>query len=119
MMDILTFDSNAKLLPSISDKEKAIYHERYEAFYEDFINTESAATVPYSQVIKWSNNLEILKAGLVVCLIKIEVENLGAKLNGIRLSIEDRKAIVSMEIPITLSIPVIIEALTNVASKII
>jgi hypothetical protein len=51
--------------------------------------------------------------------MKFELEDVGAKLNGIRLSIEDRKAIVSMEIPITLSISVIIEALTNVASKII
>jgi hypothetical protein len=118
-MEILTFDANAKLLPIVSENEKAIYPERCEEIYEDFINTESAAPVSYSYALKLSNHLNLFKAMFMASQMKFELEDVGAKLNGIRLSIEDRKAIVSMEIPITLSISVIIEALTNVASKII
>lgn len=118
-MDILTFDANAKLFPIVSENEKAIYPERYEAFYEDFINTESAATVSYSYALKLSNHLNLFKAMFMASQMKFELEDVGAKLNGIQLSIEDRKAIVNMEIPINISISVIIEALTNVASKII
>jgi hypothetical protein len=119
MRDILIFDVNAKLLPFVSDEEKAIYPERYEAIYDAFINVESAATVSYSVVIRWEQDLEILKFGFVALLMKNEIESLGAKLNGIQLSIEDKKAIVNVQIPITLTIAVIVKTINNLASKII
>ncbi len=115
-MDILTFDSHANL---VSDPEKAMYIDRYEAFYEDFILAQPEMSVLYSSIIQWTKKLKFYEIAFMVNEIKIEIEKNGVTLNGIRLSIDDKKAIVSMEIPINLSIPVIIQKINNAASKII